>query len=62
MLRQPEQLLHADVQRRRAGRLIVDGVAIARRCLEVRRSLSLEPTLQIPRQQRIERGAQFIGA
>ncbi len=62
VLGQPEQLLDADVQRRRAGGLVVDGVAVARGRLEVRRRFLLQPSLQVPGQQRVERGPKVIGA
>src|SRR5262245_14767983 len=42
MLRQSKQLLHADVQGGCARRLVIDGVTIARRRLEMRRSLVIQ--------------------
>ena len=61
MLRQPKQLLHADVQGGCASRLVIDGVTIPRGRLEMRRSLFLQGPLQIPWQQGVERGAEVIG-
>ncbi len=62
MPRQPEQLLHANVESGRARRLVVDGVTIARGRLEMRGRLFLQALLQVPRQQRIEGRAQGLGA
>ena len=62
MLRQPEQLLHADVQGGCACCLVVDRVTIAGGRLEMRRRLLLQAPLQLPWQQRIERRAEIIGA
>src|SRR5262245_27672194 len=60
MLRHAEQLLHADVQGGSARRLVVDGMTIARRRLEVRRGLLLQAPFQVPWQQRLQRGAEVI--
>src|SRR5262245_66573113 len=60
MLRQAEQLLHADVQGGSTGRLVVDGMTIARRRLEVRRGLLLQAPFQAPWQQRLQRRAEVI--
>ena len=62
MVPQPKQLLHADVERRCARRLVIDGVTIACGRLEMRRSLFLQAPLQGPWQERIKRGAEIIGA
>src|SRR4029453_18657296 len=60
MLPQAEQLLHADVQGGSTRRLVVDGMAIARRRLEVRRGFLLQAPLQVPWQQRRQRRAEVI--
>lgn len=62
MLRHPEQLLHADVERGRARRFIVDRVAVAGRGLKVRRRFFVQPPLQVPGQERIERRAEIVCA
>ena len=62
MVREPKQLLHADVERRCARCLVIDGVTISRGRLEMRRSLFLQAPLRGPGQQRIERRPQVIGA
>src|SRR5262249_34253510 len=62
MLRQSKQLLHADMQGGCARRLVIDGVTIARRRLEMRRSLVIQAPLQVPWQQSIERRTKVIGA
>ena len=62
MLRQPKQLLHADLQGGCASRLVIDGMTIPRGRLEMRRSLFLQASFQIPWQQGVERGAEVIGA
>ena len=62
VLRQAKQLLHADVQGGCAFGLVIDGVAIPRGRLEMRRGLFVQAPFQIPWQQSIERGADIIGA
>ena len=59
---QPEQLLHPDGEHRSVLRLVVDGVAIAGRRLEMRRALGVEPPGEVPGQQRRERAAKIVGA
>ena len=56
---QAEQLLHADMQRRRARALVVDGVPVAGWRSEVRGSFGVEAALEVPRQQRVERLAEI---
>ena len=60
MLRQPEQLLHADVQRGCARAVVADGMAIAGRGLEMGRRLRIEPLSERPADERVERGLKTI--
>ena len=55
-----EQFLHANVQRRRTGAIVVERKTVPRRRGEVRRRIGIETLARIPRQQPIERIPEII--